>query len=124
MSTHPPVPLPWDPPLVTPETLLARHTAPWPSRGPISLPDHGLIEVRPTPDLVAGACGQPELARAERLLLATGDPEPLNFVRAGMDVHRAWLLATAAGLSVRPVGCWIRARHNGQRVLHALAVGP
>ncbi|MCO1582384.1 hypothetical protein M8C13_42210 [Crossiella sp. SN42] len=124
LSTRPPAPLPWDPPRVTPETLLARHTAAWPSRGPISLPDHGLTEVRPTPDLAASSCGQPELAQAERLLLATGEPEPLNFVRAGMAVHRAWLLATAAGLSVRPVGCWIRARYNGQRVLHALAVGP
>ncbi|MCK2237555.1 MULTISPECIES: hypothetical protein [unclassified Crossiella] len=124
LSAHPATPLPWQPPDVTPETLLARRTAPWPTRGPITLPGHGLTAVRPTEHLALSSCGQPELANAELLLLATGEPEPLNFVQAGMAVHRAWLLATAAGLSVRPVGCWIRARHDGRRVLHALAVGP
>ncbi|MBP2475368.1 hypothetical protein JOF53_004240 [Crossiella equi] len=119
LGTHPPAALPWDPPEVTRETLLARCSAPWPGRGPVAVDG-----IRPTEYLAARSCGQPELLGAERLVLATGEGTPLDYVRAGMDLHRTWLLATQAGLAVRPVGCWINAWQDGQRVLHALAIGP
>lgn len=82
--------------------------------------------------LARRACGLPDLTGVGGLLVVTGDVDPgpdtvAQHVRAGLAVHDAWLTATAAGLTARPVGCWVEAVLHGPggrgRVHHALALG-
>ncbi|MBO4239903.1 hypothetical protein [Pseudonocardia alni] len=82
--------------------------------------------------LTRRACGLPDLTGVGGLLVVTGDVDPgpdtvAQHVRAGLAVHDAWLTATAAGLTARPVGCWVEAVLHGPggrgRVHHALALG-
>lgn len=79
------------------------------------------------------SCGQPDVARVAALIIVTGDVDAgpdttAQHVRAGLALHEAWLAATAAGIPVRPVGCWIETVLTGpngrSRLVHALAVGP
>ncbi|MBN9793699.1 hypothetical protein DMP17_34735 [Pseudonocardia sp. TMWB2A] len=82
--------------------------------------------------LTRRACGLPDLTGVGGLLVVTGDVDPgpdtvAQHVRSGLAVHDAWLAATAAGLTARPVGCWVEAVLHGPggrgRVQHALALG-
>ncbi|MFP5021952.1 hypothetical protein [Pseudonocardia phyllosphaerae] len=84
--------------------------------------------------LAGRACGQPATGSSAALLVVAGDVEPgpgtaVQYVRAGLAAHDAWLVATAAGIPARPVGCWIDAVLRradggpGARVQHALALG-
>ncbi|MER7012223.1 nitroreductase family protein [Saccharopolyspora sp. NPDC000359] len=140
----------WGAPAPAVPDLLARTTAPWEavtsgSAGPAELLRAAaplsvgqVAMLRPArselvADLAPRSCGQPQLARAGALLLATGtvDPDPATafdeHLGAGLAVHAAWLAATELGLAARPVGCWIdtvlRAAAGPARLLHALAVG-
>ncbi|GAA4992096.1 hypothetical protein WHI96_08460 [Pseudonocardia tropica] len=129
--------------------LRARRSAPWESLRP-AVADPGPDRVARTrlgagqhaalldaghPLLAAltrRACGLPDLTGVGGLLVVTGDVDPgpdtvAQHVRAGLAVHDAWLVATAAGLTARPVGCWVEAVLRGPggrgRVQHALALG-
>ncbi|MGW1677335.1 hypothetical protein [Saccharopolyspora sp. NPDC002376] len=143
----------WNGPAPTVGDLLARATAPWEhvTRGDVALSELTALSASASPlavgrvaavrtsgselvaDLAPRSCGQAEIARSAALLLATGtvDPDPATafdeHLGAGLALHAAWLTATALGLLVRPVGCWIdtvlRAPEGPVRLLHALAIG-